>query len=331
MSKHYLGICHFFGYGVIKNESLGLEILSKNDIDNSENLLAYLINGDYEYTPDETVVPDLPFYIDKFNTQVDNAHNEYLYDFYEGKIIEYDWSGKEIVRTTDINLQILFNESLNEFDYLISFEGNSVGYFAENFLSTVSFNNRSFKINKLFPDDIGNSSISRKMQDGLFSIRTITSSQFPTSFFRNTESSGIVPSEELIVDEYLVATLNYQTPQYSDEPGAPMLMVAKPTGYATRIFKDNVLEESYFVYPNPFSTHLSIGYELETSASVTLEIYNSQGILMNTIIPNQLQSAGINYKMIVTDAYPSGIYFVRLSVNPSNGEEKILSKTIIKH
>lgn len=66
-------------------------------------------------------------------------------------------------------------------------------------------------------------------------------------------------------------------------------------------------------YPNPFNPETVIGYALPVAGEVTLEVYNSIGEKMVTLV-RATQEAGNHQVTLRADNLPSGLYFYKLNV-----------------
>jgi len=89
----------------------------------------------------------------------------------------------------------------------------------------------------------------------------------------------------------------------------------------------NAIPEAYHLYqnyPNPFNPITSIRFELQSSGSVTLKVYNIIGQEMITLVNNNLE-LGVYETKFDASQIPSGVYFYRLNVVGNNG--KIYSET----
>jgi len=69
-------------------------------------------------------------------------------------------------------------------------------------------------------------------------------------------------------------------------------------------------------YPNPFNPETTIAYALPFNSQVRLEIYNSNGQLIESLV-NKAQQAG-SYQVRWNSSTVSGIYFYKLSAIPEN-------------
>jgi len=97
-------------------------------------------------------------------------------------------------------------------------------------------------------------------------------------------------------------------------------------GTATKITNDNIKLKSFRLYqnfPNPFNPSTKIRFELEKNSKVKLEIFNSIGEKLATLIDSELNSGthDILFNIAEFDTPSSGVYIYRLST-PQNSESK---------
>ena len=76
-------------------------------------------------------------------------------------------------------------------------------------------------------------------------------------------------------------------------------------------------------YPNPFSDHLNIHFELTETASVRLYIYNSTGALVDHADYGSLQPGNVE-KRWNSSAMPEGVYFLVIKTNDGHYTGKIV-------
>lgn len=67
-------------------------------------------------------------------------------------------------------------------------------------------------------------------------------------------------------------------------------------------------------YPNPFNPSTNIQFSLPKTSNVKLEVFNSIGVLVATLIDDQKQ-AGFHTIRFDASRYSSGMYFYRLIAN----------------
>ena len=70
------------------------------------------------------------------------------------------------------------------------------------------------------------------------------------------------------------------------------------------------------VYPNPFVEFVNISYNLQEDTKVSIEIYNTSGILVQSLLDNQNQTGRQNYVFNPTlKGLAVGTYFVKMTFN----------------
>ncbi|MCI0552730.1 MAG: T9SS type A sorting domain-containing protein, partial [Anaerolineae bacterium] len=70
-------------------------------------------------------------------------------------------------------------------------------------------------------------------------------------------------------------------------------------------------------YPNPFNPTTNISYKIRRASKVTLNVYDTTGKKVRTLLANQLQEAGRHDIQFDASSLPSGIYLYRLSADRS--------------
>ncbi len=76
-------------------------------------------------------------------------------------------------------------------------------------------------------------------------------------------------------------------------------------------------------YPNPFNPSTVINYELPESGKVVLEVYNSIGEKIATLV-NKKETKGVHKVTFSAQNLPSGLYFYRISYNNKITTKKML-------
>ena len=77
-------------------------------------------------------------------------------------------------------------------------------------------------------------------------------------------------------------------------------------------------------YPNPFNTVTTINFALPIAADITLDIYNIQGRIVESLISGTMDAG---YHSVIWDASKnsSGVYFIRMQ----SGEFKSMQKLML--
>lgn len=97
------------------------------------------------------------------------------------------------------------------------------------------------------------------------------------------------------------------------------------------INETNFASENVMVYPNPFNDVTNIFFRLDKKQKVNLEIYNSNGEKINTIINNNIKEKG-NYRVKWNGnnennlAVPNGIYYYHLDTEKSFSGKLLLHR-----
>jgi len=135
------------------------------------------------------------------------------------------------------------------------------------------------------------------------------------SIFVKSWDHSINPDEQLIVGSSIQLT------------GAPVFLeVRQPEGYDVVIERDTTVpfvKIPFRIYPNPFVASAKIIFQLDRTRNVSLEIYNSEGLLVRTFRKNEELLRGV-YKYELDDSISTGIYIVKLTVD----KEEIISKIV---
>ena len=83
---------------------------------------------------------------------------------------------------------------------------------------------------------------------------------------------------------------------------------------------DYVLKQNY---PNPFNPNTTIEFSVPEETFVTLEIYNTLGEKISTLLSDELSAGTYKYEWNAFE-YPSGIYFYKLTANEFSQTKKLM-------
>jgi photosystem II stability/assembly factor-like uncharacterized protein len=90
--------------------------------------------------------------------------------------------------------------------------------------------------------------------------------------------------------------------------------------------RDNSLPKDFFLeqnYPNPFNPSTTISFRLPASAFVSLKIYDRLGREIATLLAQEFP-AGVHRTEWNAGAFPSGVYFYRLSAGSFNAVSRLV-------
>ncbi|MDO5968372.1 hypothetical protein Q4Q35_00995 [Flavivirga aquimarina] len=306
MAKHFLGLCYYQGYGVPADENKALEILLTNTIINSKTLVSYIQNNQKENT--DTAVEEALNDISNNNTNLEAAITtpietlqeqepvtvEDVIGDWEGKLIQYDWSGNKIERILPIELSFKGSDKSMDVNYsILEQQDTIIASFQDDYLYfKTPFN---FTLDKLYSSNPKELSLDY----GVLSI--------------NLKKQVISNSIYLIgtVDTYIDNWMEY---------GQPTRIILKPKHEADNSEDEALLlalaaQEDQFIklYPVPFVNQLTVQYQLEMVANVYVELVSINGGNPIVVVPTTHQDPGnYTYAVPVNPSLPEGLYVVRL-------------------
>lgn len=88
---------------------------------------------------------------------------------------------------------------------------------------------------------------------------------------------------------------------------------------------DHIKQMKLTVYPNPFTDHVTIAYELKSGSDINLTIYDMSGRVIKNM-NKENQKAGINNLTIQTTDLKTGIYFYTLKADFGQVNGKLIKK-----
>lgn len=325
MAQHFLGVCYYFGYGVKSNQLKAIEYLSGNGTVNSKTFLNYVkkniktkLETDVQETLTTKSVQDSTYIAQDVITDNDYIENkkeplkkEAILGEWVGKIVQYDWSGKNIVRLLPI--EIAFTSKNKKIEVKTIIAKNKPNYAFAHWQNANIF-----------------------IEDRLdFNLEKIYSSN-PREFTLNYSLFGITSLQEknLLGKNYLTGAMDTFIDSWV-EFGQPMSMVLtkKDKNSNTNLENSAIIkalsaQENHFIklYPVPFVNKLTVQYQLKEPSDVYIELSNLTGEKKATILPKKRQATGdYLYTVPIDESLPNGIYIVRIQTN-----NKMYTRIILK-
>ena len=212
---------------------------------------------------------------------------------YVGTIVMYDYSGKNIVKKSD--LKIVFDETRN---------GKIFGKWVEN--------------DTLFTD--------------FEAILTDSTLQFIDTEYKHTErysrnfakrwkfNNAILEKTETDNVSYLVGNIR-QYDMKLKEPGKPLYISLQKFKFEPKVEQ---IKENIIAYPNPFDGEINILFSLEKEENITILVYSVNGMLFDQKYLGILQPGEHNYLLSLNA--PKGQYLLVLQ----KGNKKITNLIIKK-
>lgn len=313
MAKHWLGMCYYFGYGVPKDEDKAILLLSQSNTPNSKMMLKHIAENvkqdvdskiskeiNEKETVDNTAIAKetIEQTVQTISLESSQEKKElkpaYFKGKWKGKLIELDWSGKQIVRALPISLDFETQTDLIQCQW--------------NLNNKVSLNEAFLEDNTLYFQDL---EIALDMPY----------TNNPTS---NTLLWQILSSKmefkTLNKKTYLTGALETFSPEWK-ESGPPMRIVLKQTEDGDDLTDEQLLaisdqkDQFIVLYPNPFVDDLMIAYELKTNAKVNVNVYDLTGNLAATLQTNSSQEAGQHHYALNGTNLKEGMYIINVIVD----------------
>lgn len=86
-----------------------------------------------------------------------------------------------------------------------------------------------------------------------------------------------------------------------------------------------IIDTKFVVSPNPFVQDVMVSYTIAKNSKVQLELYNSVGARVKTILDESQSSGQHNYRLVSSDLdLPAGVYFLNLTVDGTIQTHKII-------
>lgn len=283
MSKHWIGIAHYFGYGVRQEPEAALQLLQQNTIANSDILSTFLIDER------NTLPPHITDWernlINNFETTLETIMPDDIASKFEGKIVELDWKEEQVKRAEDTKFTFDYNPESNSLTYKIEvlgtiLEGNAT--FNDNI---VTLENVNFPVKRLYKDS-EKANITYHIQDIKFDLSFI---------------------EE---QKYLVGKINGVITDFK-EPTPPLFIILKPT----EVVQPPITTAITNVAPNPFTSSIMVNYHLETGGATMLKMYNSNRLEVASVRAGRLPAGDYQKEIGGLGSLSSGLYLVHLVVN----------------
>lgn len=88
-----------------------------------------------------------------------------------------------------------------------------------------------------------------------------------------------------------------------------------PVQTSSNVLSNSKEVNNLVLFPNPTSENLNIAYRLADNQTVTIQIFDGNGRLINTLTENEMQLQGTNSTTLNTTSLGSGIYFITIKTD----------------
>lgn len=291
---YFLGICNLRGKGMERNVEQGkywLEESAKKGymraidfITRTENIEQYgakkIQLRSAQEEPVNAVIPEQ--YISLRNSVIEQTSID---GEWEGKIVMYDWSGKEI-------------ESEIKLKAVIHTDGQEIyGEWIQNDSSTTAINASMMDSVWIFNDMKIQTKRPATMKTGKFEVKTENGEEFLTG----------------TITAYCEKTKEYK---------APAFVALRKTNDATSIANSGVDADLFIVSPVPVKEYLNVTYSLPEAQSISLELFDIAGKILFS--QNYEGISGLNSHTISTVALTQGQYLLKATGKSIRKSVKII-------
>jgi TPR repeat protein len=326
MAKHWLGVCYYFGYGVPKDEDKAIVLLSQSNTPNSKMMLKHIAENvkqdvdsklSKEINEKETsgstaiakeMIEETTQSINSGVSQTKKSFKPaYFNGQWKGKLIELDWSGKEIVRILPISLGFEIQNDLIEYKWELNNKPSQGKVLLEDY--TLYFENLEMLLEMPYSHNPKSNTLLWQILSSKMEFKTINKKT------------------------YLIGNLETFSPEWQ-ESGPPMRIVLKQTEVGEEDLTDDQLlaisnqnDQFIALYPNPFVNDLLIAYELETDARVNVNVYDFTGnVTPVTLEPGSLQTAGQHHYSLDGTNLKAGMYIVSVVAGNQKHSRIVIKK-----
>ena len=305
MAKYWLGVCYLKGYGVIKDIAKANDLLKTNF---EEQITTQSGNSEVE-TNIENVVSQME--ITEYTSDLNDITEENLYGKWHGKLLQLDWSGKNIEESIPLELEFRHDTITDNIQYKL-------------------------KLNS--EEKIGNTSL---IEDAIY-FENLQITLPHTSYHKEEENileheflSSELTSKNIAGSTYLIGVIESYIPKWN-EPSAPMRFVLAKEGVTTEnnveiseeILEALAIQENSFIklYPNSFISDLIIAYNLKEAGTISVQLTSIDGTENFTIVKGTQQKAGDYRYYFQGGQLKKGMYVVSVFVNGYKKTKLIVKK-----
>lgn len=317
MAKHWLGICYYFGYGVEKNEDTAIQYFAKSQTTNSDMFLKHIaenvkenvdasLSKEKSETETKTNTAIAKEAIDKTTEKSDNTQpitpkkelkSKHFNGKWKGKLVELDWSKKEIVRILPLSCEFTAQDNNVHYKWNLNKEAAESTAILED--NALYFDQLKMTFDMPYSENPNSNTLTWQLLSSQMEFKTVNKKVYLTG------------SLQTFTDEWI-------------EQGPPMYIILKQTeeGEDDNLTTEELLtltnQKEHFItlYPNPFKSDVLIEYELENDANVNVGVYDFSGNNTAIAIEKGASQTQGRYKYTFNGSnLLPGMYIVRVGVN----------------
>ncbi len=296
MAKYWLGISHYYGYGVPK------------DIAKATNLLGEQIPVATS-EKEEVKVYDEVLNVTSNDSTVFSDENT-LTGVWKGTILFYDWLGKNIEHHLPIELVFDNNDGIESLKLTWKLNKQEISNDFSQIDNTIFYNDFNLKL----PYNALKEELPKEL------VHHIKSVDFSFKAYNNVQ--------------YLVGQINSTIPSWKEKSMPSTIVLEKKITFENS--EDEISEEALqalsdetdkFIkfYPNPFVDDVIVSYAIENSATTEVILSNLDGSKVQIVKSASNQKPGTYHYFVNGSSIDPGVYLLSIKVN-----NELKTRTIIK-
>nr|WP_315199931.1 T9SS type A sorting domain-containing protein [uncultured Flavobacterium sp.] len=328
MAKHWLGVCYYFGYGVAKNGEKAIMNFSESQTPNSKMMLKHIVEN-----VRQTVESDISIEVNEKETSKNSAISKeviqietgngipqkdskinkkdlklkYFEGKWKGKLIELDWSGKEITNVVPVTCEFTVQDK--QLLYKLTINNKEIVNTAILENNNLYFEDLNITMKLPYSDSSISNTIDWKILSAQTSFKTINNKT------------------------YLTASIETFTSEWN-EPGPPKRLILKGVEEDSEELSNEELiaissqkEQFIILYPNPAEGDVLISYELKEDAYVSVSVYDYSGNIMPINLDQEnIQTAGQHHYTLNSKSLKAGMYIVKVAVDKKSHTRILIKK-----
>ena len=327
MAKHWLGIMNYFGYGMPKDTAKALQMLSENNILNSQTLKQQLQNQNNDWIPISAAerLASIENYStnNKPITVIGSGKTTF-----QGHFIEFDWTATGVKRYIPVTLSITIREEHETYKKVrteLTIDGKTI--INDPRLQNLAQHTQELHLffGQFLPLKLP--PLPNMLQD--HPDKNTTSYSIESLYLKEASIGG---KPALIAK----AALNTTITELNEVVHTPIRMVLYPQSPAVQAMAETtplenskqqaVLDKDFAVIsPNPIGDRFTITYNVGQSAEVQVSVYDFYGQQKIQLPSQKIDTSGKQTITVDSAALLSGTYVIQITV-----DSKAYSKTVVK-
>lgn len=310
MAKHWLGVSHYFGYGVKEDKEKALQLLGNNPIENSEVMLDCMEFHLKEIQNKETETDNINILDDAITASQEFSEKQ-IQGTWQGALMQLDWSGKNIAQTLPIALNLAYDTETETTSYTLTFNEEEHNGIAINEDDALYFEDLKINLKRLYFNAQEEQYVDYNILSGNFALKPYNNKTYLTASLESYVEAMKEPGNRfaLVLTKVQDETENGKT-------------ITEETALALAEQQDSFIK----LYPNPFETDLYIAYTLENSGFVQVEVSDLHGTKRHVVEQGKAQNSGDHTYYFNGAALLKGMNVITIFVDGNKHTKLIVKK-----